>query len=768
MLGLAACLWIVNQDPEPPRWSFLPDAVKGVTIDSRGKIWCEEGKASVRIEEVRASIKDVFEGKTAALRGAKISLVDRAGTLWVIPHEEADLLLGFDGKTWFERRVRDTARTWQGSSAEALVFHPRAFEDSQGNAWFPDRDGVHRRDSKGAWEYFPLLHKPGEATNGFRNPEWAEGPGGAIYAWSRGGGSTPGTPGFFRFDGASFVLFEGRGCGHVCPLADGGLIVDGRRRWLRPEDLKAAVDRLAKRMKSDDGDERERATQDLRALGVESTPAVTALLKDGHDADLDARLRLVLDGFKREPDSQYVGTIKFASAQFLVKTRKGPALFKLWNCKDASTDAATASRLMSLGADGTCTIGPLPWPEGTPTPGRLFEDSKGRLWSGRDRIEGDKLVRVIPEDFARFSIIVGEDAKGRLILSTDGVPYFAVYDESAKEPPALKIESWALGTYACAIEADGVVWAVLKEAPTEPSRFRDGKWESPGGERTDEVQTLVALKGGALLAFGNKRSGFFDGTRWTCFNNARELVAGNLERLRTAASGIRGSRIAVDDLGGIWLAHGYVVDRFDGKDWKEIYRVHYRSIVAFDGGKFVYIGEPQSRVQSCVARWKDGKLESTPIDRKQHIPGDLSPLVDAEGALWLPKGRSAAGLRIQGGKRDTIEGSGNPLLLDSKKRTWFFDEVARKVRVKDGDRWASVTLEGVDEFSRMAESPDGRIWLVHAKGLSLMEATGDGPVEKSRWVQGTPKASSFKGVFCDAAGSLWIVGSGGLIRVPQP
>src|SRR5690606_14988351 len=136
--------------PRQVRWrTFAPD-VRTVTIDRRGRAWYEiEGSASRHDLQRQTELAGTLPAPW--IRGASIVRCDSQGRIWLIPHQERTLLLGFDPDrgTWIEHR--------SGSSAAGapLALLEVSHESRSGRLYFADRQGIHVLSS-GKWSYQPL------------------------------------------------------------------------------------------------------------------------------------------------------------------------------------------------------------------------------------------------------------------------------------------------------------------------------------------------------------------------------------------------------------------------------------------------------------------------------------------------------------------------------------------------------------------------------------------------------------------------------------
>jgi len=119
---------------------------------------------------------------------------------------------------------------------------------------------------------------------------------------------------------------------------------------------------------------------------------------------------------------------------------------------------------------------------------------------------------------------------------------------------------------------------------------------------------------------------------------------------------------------------------------------------------------------------------------------------------------------LRDGKGTIVSDTGQPLLTDAKSRTWFLDAGHRLIRVRDKDGSAAISLEGLMNSTRIAESLDGRIWVLSKRGLAQLETSGAGAklaIRNAGIWQGLPVNINFAPSFCDSDGGMWISVLGG-------
>ncbi|HET6251211.1 MAG TPA: hypothetical protein VFE47_26245, partial [Tepidisphaeraceae bacterium] len=150
-------------------------------------------------------------------------------------------------------------------------------------------------------------------------------------------------------------------------------------------------------------------------------------------------------------------------------------------------------------------------------------------------------------------------------------------------------------------------------------------------------------------------------------------------------------------------------------------------------------------------------------------------VVDHNGNLWSRGMRRKDELAIYSHAGDEpayIAPGGRPLFCDSKNRIWIVSETGGVVRVHLPDADTSLTIDGATWSSRLAETPDGRIFLFHSKGMSELVVSGKGKSlllsERNHWVEGFPIGKGTTCFFSDTHGSLWILIPGQLLRFAPP
>lgn len=570
LLGLAVMSPAQEQrsDPQPAapaRWSFLPKDTYRVWLSPGGQVWRATYSPGEKIplEAFQHSVEQVHASKADAFHGGYVFLLDRGGRFWGSADATGlQILYGYDGKTWVTRGAADGPHQpspYRGAPA----FDRSGWEDSAGDVFFSDGEGVHWMTPLGQWNYQPLYDaKTAREYGDWLEVRHAEGPAGVTYAWS-GGSVGKHTAGFFRFDSAgrawTHETWAASAVDALIPLPDGSLLFnsgqalldeegqsprgDIARRWPRESDPAAQVPAIVRLLDHGDFKVREGASRGLAALGPRAEEAMLRSFDAAAQSIPEVRTRLqeVLRQFKQEgqkgsdaarparnpKDEIYGGHLSFDGCALLLKRRDGSTLLHVRNCDDYTAGRHFFRALVSIDRNGVWSAQALPWADlADPRHATLYEAPDARLWmvsypQGVFHLDLDgpgpaRLMQAEPPEYQEFSDLRGLDRRGRAYLNYS--LYHAVLDESIPEQkPELAIGTWDLYGGATA-GPGGVVWASLRGGPDTPGglpafcRRRAGRWEPlPDLPRSPDspygpVVRSHALPSGAVLTYFYKKA----------------------------------------------------------------------------------------------------------------------------------------------------------------------------------------------------------------------------------------------------------------------
>ncbi|CAN5603774.1 hypothetical protein BH10PLA1_BH10PLA1_19290 [soil metagenome] len=448
----------------------LPPTVRDVKFDSAAHPIFELASN----DDPRVPVEDVYAGKSNAVAGAKILLIDHRHRIWIRPDSDKDqtTVQMYDGHAWLTRQVSDIPADSNRQLA-GIHFVGGGVEDAMGNVWFVDGDRtqgwwLHQFSPDGKWTV-TVLHerallgakgpkKADQRVLDFAEPNLQVGPDRLFYAsWFSNrvdGGSGLGASGFQQFGSTGWTTyFYPTGSGKidnvqsVIPLPDGSvgfvrLIDEPRVVWMtsalsRPvPDLDPYLERLSSLSSRD----RESAQADLIAMGPRVRKPLEDFAEQSDDPEIKSRVPAILQEISKPPQrGVYGGKFTFTSWRFLHQAASGRVYLAVQGCKDLSSKASFKDAMITVSPEGVWTAAESPAKRyGQPSSAlAVFEDPLGRRWYKIAKIgvlldDGKPKPRKIADEMDADATIRGADTSGRLyLLGKDGV---IVLDPSAPPP----------------------------------------------------------------------------------------------------------------------------------------------------------------------------------------------------------------------------------------------------------------------------------------------------------------------------------------------
>ena len=603
-------------------------------------------------------------------------------------------------------------------------------------------------------------------------------------------------------------------------------------RWPDKNAEAGEVAKLVAKLEHADPQAREDAADALVRLGAPVVEQLRAIPPD--DVSPEARIRLDVvittidlaregDVAERPEDDQmlYRGRYRFDNASLVSQRSGGTLTLFLEECFDARHDVTHRDVLVTIDPAGKWTVRPVPieqWDRlGAPRPDHRFVDAKGGIWLRQEfrAHPADLSASPIAPEGLVFDRVIAEDEAGRVYVEDDRYRVY-VYDPS--QPPApgdLKVERH-VARGAVALPGEGVAWAVKDDVwPHELLRLggASGKVEQVPRDWGDDqgVGSILPLKGAVLAAIAvddpehkavENPFRLWDGVKWTRYETLETLVEAEAPRLAkttvphfqaVSAYGERVDggwfRIGSDGAGGLWFwrretSEGgpereprniHELRHFDGKEWRDVWASigienplahHARPIALSAKGRDVAMLDEMERTLYLVRRAGDG-FKRVVLSKYPHMGMFApTPVETRDGALWFRPWEPNKMCVLRGDAVADVPDAKNPMLGDGAGNLWAQHFRTEAVRVKVGERWIDTPFLG----KAMAQSPDGRVWLMHVDGLShlKLDAAAGTVTEVKRYQWGGPR-NDFYGVFFDDANGLWMRGSGNrLVRYALP
>ena len=656
------------------------------------------------------------------------------------------------------------------------------------------------------------------------------GPDGSVYVWAQSA-----TLGMFRFDGKTWTHYDSTNGFPYENLRSLLVMPDGSIGILQPEDdvlhflrIPGATGdppglaRLIARLDDADATQRDSATETIFALGPTVVPFLQRELKSTDVPEVQSRLPNIIARLQRIPPNRYCGRFD-CRVLAAVPLLNGNVLLWVTQLKDTTTKQEYGEAKILISPEQPWRVIPAPPHPPNDHPG-FHEDMSGRLWIGRSRSELATFgiaepKQIISTDMAGYHPIAGPDARGRMYF-TNSMQQLAILDEAAPEHagPALAMDRWPADTWAVASQ-DGTVWAWLLENNGPATRrndagklrrFHDGKWDAPPDTPTGvKLSSMIPLKQGGVLvviegyAQSNLRrfAAYFDGQQWHQADDLRDLIAGHADSLRALYDGDgqasdRFERMKIDDAGNFWVTQWERFARYDGKQWLDLTEVIHKAgpkglkfrqpsdVRLFNGSKSIFVQDfGQSHTSWFLAQGGKGDKNATDVTVVKSMPNPLVSgipfgysLVDRQGNLWGQATRAGKDELVMFSSADAaptyVTPGGHPIFCDREGRVWTVATRSGILRVRQGEALSSVTIDGASFASRMAQTPDGRLFLFHAKGLSEVKLSSEGGLmllsEVNHWQDGFPIGKDGLCFFSDTHGALWLLTYPELLRFTPP
>ncbi|HEX8324557.1 MAG TPA: hypothetical protein VF595_11680 [Tepidisphaeraceae bacterium] len=532
------------------------------------------------------------------------------------------------------------------------------------------------------------------------------------------------------------------------------------------------------------------------------------------------QLRAGADPGQAPEESLFGGRYRLSGVVQTSRTPGGAVRLFVNRASDVQTQTDYGPSFVTIDRRGQWRVDPVPdKPELAPlaeAAQRAFEDTRGRLWV--DGWLGGEDKRVIdPADFSvRPALPVGVNVTKAQASDRDGRVYFSaraghcvVFNPNAADtPPDLPVTQDQTGIL---LHRPGEAAAFVEEAT--PSVINaDGTVTAiapPFGRRCVAVSPL---RGGTADVFSRRVDNpdglyrnLWDGRtyRFAVAGFFKDRVANESDVLmRVAASTFADARPGqpnqqvVSDRGeGLWyLSQESSTERrlvnvndvtldlnyFNGSEWFDVWPLFEGDSadvsgqgvfgtankdlgvpgVVDNGHTLLVYSRPKAEVWAVV--FEEGKLRRTRVATDvQQAPADQ--ITSVNGRSWFstdPWDTKAGSLfAYRDGKFAPMPWPGKPRLADSADRLWCVKGLA--LVVVDGDRTGNLDVPDLDSETRVAQSPDGRLWLLRASGLDELSVVDGRPKLGRHWNWNAPM-NAFDG-FIDTRNGLWLGGNGGRV-----
>lgn len=809
---------------ERERWKIPPELVD-THLDLDGQTWFAQYFYNRPEEALRKSVERAAKDQSKLIVNGRMFQRNADGSLWVLDHLGYKLWAFNGTKQTLLRRADDGMPPSSPPSPDPARFKAW-FRDSRGHLFMlayrtsDNAYAVHERSADGSWSCQPIP-PPAEGDVPLWEPLFFEQSPGTVLLY-RKSFSDPSAYVYRLADGV-WKWHDVRRCHRddvdaLIPMKDGSVLTlcSADRLWTWwPEGKQPPSDRqvlkLVQQLSDPDPQVRKQAMDRLK-LSCSAAADELLRLRDEVDSPQAARQLAVLIRQLQESDGHgpdggaLAGRLWCKDIQFVAHSPAGGAAFYVAHANDLDTGLHYCNALAKLNADGSWTVAEMPKEQARHLRGvrNGFEDASGNLWIPPGHVirADGTTVQAFPEGLS-FREVRFQDAEGRIYF--DSAPKALVLD------PAMQSGQSAVAqTEYNAIDFDFVAGAThgwAAEGAFPPTIYQvgaQGKWMPLQRDWDEETcfSWMVALNGGVIVQINSEGDHFaethlWDGQQWVKEIGLRNLVRSHARRLMKLAPtffvddvidvpppvylvSADGEGLWHMDRGGIIVETARtippILEYFDGQKWQDALLAIRKAgfpgtvdlICSADRGRTLLLrtGDDQSIL---ALQAKGGEIRV----RKLEITSDLSTFAlevveMPQGGIWISNENSCQ--TLQDGSLSQASYQVAPLLIDSKGHFWF--QGYPGVGVPWQGTMVSARVDGATDGARMVESPDGRVWLLHSKGMSLMEARPDGSglsvTEKGRWEWNSLR-NSYPPLLCDDAGGLWMQGHGRrIIRYQLP
>ena len=764
-------------------WQALPDEVIAVFRGPDDRIWYQllEESPDSASAEVRASIEREFGRPSPHIAGARPALFEPGGRVWFISRS-AQMLFGYDGKTWIERPAGD-GRSFIGQCPGHQPTRAAGWNAFVGGrAFFPQWGGVAWYDGK-TWSYqaWPFRDKDTEH-------EWVFVPardGREAFALVKSGARS-----LWRFR-------DGKWSEQPVPSDDqAGPVEDiapaqGGGVWLRThneclvqpfgnEGAEAAVAPLLRDLASEEWPVRERATAALAAMGPALKPRLEAALAATKDLEVRFRLQDILEGFRAMPAGVVFGEYRVSNVTLLASDQEGGLIVRARAVSRAGGPAEQG--MVHVDAKGACRTllgvqyaqavqrgawGVLPL---------FWTADRRRLWAPGQRL-GEPAVLVDPETGqcvdqvpdVRFGWIHTVAADGTLFVGWHepgrGFTVAACKPGAPDTRSLLKAEPLLdLGGWGCAaIADDGAILADVAEKGI--SRFDGRQWRTIVGlESEKECRGICGGANGSVMAdFEDHVALLADGKVYTAPDYAR-LIEQHDDVFVRAMRGCRatcfitaGAGWVIDRRANIWLAVSSRLTVWSAGRWLDCAAALRRAgspsglawyIAGMGGGDRVYAHDCRSGDEwghSFVGEVKGDEVEFVRAPGSDVLPDVYRGIRDPDGGFWVPSllrclGASGELESVQTNYRlaeegidAEVRGGGPPLLCDRSGNIWLGNPWTGRPNEfplwRKGAPPAKVRVPTGNEYTAFLSDRPGSVWAWTQFGVFHLTADASRPTE---------------------------------------
>ncbi len=704
-------------------WQFLPREVYTSHVGPGDRVWYELSCDGQRgdLPSIRRAIERQFKKPSPQLRGVRLALFEPGGRVWFITQGE-DVLLGFDGMQWTERRAPE-GQLFTGGRPNHGLTHGRGHNMLvDGTVFFPVSRGVVTFSDR-VWDYREMVDgRLVPAPGGF--PRLVAEPGGKgvfalarqqdgvlVWRWRDGTWERIALPREIDSVAVRAVVPEGDG---LWVFDTEGVVSTGPLLARRKDKFTMLLEGLI--------DEsywtREEATAAMIAMGKDIEPRVEEALERTGDPEIKWRLQRVLkelgDGRPEKPQrwswfgpyELFMPVLWFRDKDYTMYVsatdirqdgeKLGPGIL----VRDASGETRLlGGRELAAAADcraGECSgvlvqePGRLFWVYGVGTMRRprLLDAEKGEFVAEVMELSSYRLHAVAADG----TVYAGGDAPG----SGQVAVYKPLAPDERKHVAGG--ESIATASLHFVIAADGTVFA--RTGPDGVSSFDRKGWREleqisavAAGERDGPPPGATDMQGMIFQALAGGKSLRAD-------HDLRDFIARNREQvIRHLQEDVDSANMGlhVDRDGNIWVRSRRALAVLAGDEWLNPVLplvaagavpagVQYVTGLG-DGSKTYVLEAGRSGGRAFYGEVREGKVAFEPANHSWDRMSTHMRVRDLEGGLWVPVSYgqakqpepgtephvpARAALRVtEKGVVQELRGKGWPVLCDRSGNVWL-------------------------------------------------------------------------------------------------
>jgi hypothetical protein len=697
------------------RFQALPEEVHRVSMGPDGRLWFNldysmGGQNLDNLSAFKKRMEKEFTKTSPQFYGGDLALFEPSGKVWFyLPR--LNVILGYDGKTWDEYVILNPSDRVVGYCPTRGGYTAgKTNRFAKNSAWFVCARGVLRFDGKN-WSSQRMDE---DSAQGGRNHQEN-----ILLAASADGKTVAACLASVPMKSSKFWLFQkdrwiSRPVETSIPQNRGDAVFmgialsDANTLWLQyntgmleqvalgcEEEIQAEVkdiSDLIRQLNDDSFATRQRATRDLMAMGPAIKPQLEAALKQQPDAELDYRLKLILQSFQPKPATLAVnnrtgvslfGNIQVAAVRQLFQDPTGKVGVFAQSIRDAKSHQGPGFAILENKQDAKAIFLPSP----TSVINRFtYENMPVVSASGRQiwwpsNLTGEA-VQMYDDKIDEFTDTAPMPLYGGVqAVSNEGNVYLAKFNTTPGDPimvytpdapetrTLLTMEKFPMYFPQFALADDGAIWAVQREDNPIPrpngnwggrlARYDGKEWHTLDTQPSQMIQSITPGKGGVMLVQNHMEAILYRGEKEIASGDLVDIIEKNREVFKESfgpdspnisydPNSQQTTQVIADKAGNIWrreesgrllvligdnwvLAHEPLVAAGSpsGMVWY---------ITTIGDGQKIY-GCDQSRgmpnkLEAYFGEVKDGKLIFAPAPRIEIRDKDSLKVRDTDGSIW--------------------------------------------------------------------------------------------------------------------------------------